>query len=250
MTLDESAEGDSMLRLLLDAGVSAGMRVMDFGCGRGAVTRMLAKIVGVEGRVVGIDRSAPALVVAREKAKARQLQNVTFVQHDLTGPIPGSMVFDVAVARRVLMHVADPVATLRVVAESVRSGGTIVLQELDSWTTPRCTNPHPLHDDVNGWIWSAVSGARHMGFELPSILQASGWSLQHIRGELEIEGHHPSSMTSIVRAVLPHVLANSNVTEQEVDVDTLDERLATERANAGGVYVRNVAFGAWATKGA
>ena len=42
-------------RILLHAGLTAGMRVADFGCGVGVVTRMLAQIVGPSGSVTGID---------------------------------------------------------------------------------------------------------------------------------------------------------------------------------------------------
>src|SRR5581483_9485876 len=42
-------------RVLLEAGLKPGMRVADFGCGVGMVTRMLAEIVGPAGEVVGVD---------------------------------------------------------------------------------------------------------------------------------------------------------------------------------------------------
>src|SRR5215472_7619015 len=42
-------------RVLLEAGLRPGMRIADFGCGVGAVTRMLAEMTGPDGRVTGID---------------------------------------------------------------------------------------------------------------------------------------------------------------------------------------------------
>ena len=39
--------------VLLEAGISNGMTVADFGCGPGAVSRMLASLVGASGSVTG-----------------------------------------------------------------------------------------------------------------------------------------------------------------------------------------------------
>lgn len=40
-------------RLLADGGISSGMRVLDVGCGGGAVSRMAARLVGKTGQVLG-----------------------------------------------------------------------------------------------------------------------------------------------------------------------------------------------------
>lgn len=40
-------------RLLRDAGIAPGMKVLDIGCGHGRVTAIAAALVGDEGRVVG-----------------------------------------------------------------------------------------------------------------------------------------------------------------------------------------------------
>src|SRR4030081_1636202 len=53
-------------RILLKAGLTPGMRVADFGCGVGAVTSMLADLVGASGRVAGIDAHAAQLEQARQ----------------------------------------------------------------------------------------------------------------------------------------------------------------------------------------
>ncbi|MBV8832963.1 MAG: methyltransferase domain-containing protein [Acidobacteriaceae bacterium] len=53
-------------RILLQAGLTEGMRVADFGCGVGVVTRMLAQIVGPSGSVTGIDVDGAQLEQAAE----------------------------------------------------------------------------------------------------------------------------------------------------------------------------------------
>ncbi|HXY84755.1 MAG TPA: methyltransferase domain-containing protein, partial [Gaiellaceae bacterium] len=55
-------------RFLVEAGIGPGMRVLDIGSGVGDVAFLVAGLVGEEGEVVGTDRSAEALTVARERA--------------------------------------------------------------------------------------------------------------------------------------------------------------------------------------
>jgi len=64
-------------RLLVDAGIAAGMRVLDVGCGSGDVSFMLAQMVGEDGQVVGVDRIPARLelsVRAPEEGKRYALQ--------------------------------------------------------------------------------------------------------------------------------------------------------------------------------
>ncbi len=53
-----------------------GERMLDVGCGRGAVTIPAAQQVGAEGRVVGVDLSPEMVRLTREAAAAAGLTNV------------------------------------------------------------------------------------------------------------------------------------------------------------------------------
>jgi len=60
--------------MILDAaGIRPGMRVLDLGCGVGDVAFVAADLVGPDGYVVGVDRSAEALARARIRAGQRGL---------------------------------------------------------------------------------------------------------------------------------------------------------------------------------
>src|SRR5215218_5497922 len=60
-------------RLLGTAGLRAGMRVLDLGCGGGAVTLKIAALVGAEGEVVGIDLDSSILWLAHQEADGSKL---------------------------------------------------------------------------------------------------------------------------------------------------------------------------------
>ena len=59
-------------RLLQDAGLAPGMRVLDVGSGAGDVALLAAEIVGPGGAVVGVDANAAILETARGRAQAAE----------------------------------------------------------------------------------------------------------------------------------------------------------------------------------
>ena len=61
-------------------GVGAGMTCLDVGCGGGDVTFALARRVGPNGRVVGVDLDAEKLELARQEGAGMGLANVGFVR--------------------------------------------------------------------------------------------------------------------------------------------------------------------------
>jgi ubiquinone/menaquinone biosynthesis C-methylase UbiE len=99
-----------------------GERVVDIGCGCGTTTLDAARAVGPDGRVCGLDLSAPMLDVARRRLEASGLGNAEFVQGDAqTHAFTG--VADVAISRFGTMFFADPVAAFANIGSALRSGG-------------------------------------------------------------------------------------------------------------------------------
>jgi ubiquinone/menaquinone biosynthesis C-methylase UbiE len=246
------SERDLTERLLVDAGIGPGMRVLDVGCGRGEVSLLLSQLVGESGAVVAIDRDAHWLGVARERAREAGAANASFVVADMSDLPKELSGLDAAVGRRVLMYQADPVGAVRGVASAVRPGGLVVFQEHDASMVPASVARLPLHAQVHAWIWRTVAreGANlHMGFDLWSVLGAAGLEVQQVRAEAIVqtpEARHPTA--GIVRAILPRITGAGVATEAEIDVETLDARLEAELRGSGATYVGDMVFGAWARR--
>lgn len=76
-------------------------RVLDVGCGQGAVAYRIAEKLNVE--VVGIDLSAENLRIARER---HAHEKITYVMGDATKELPGGR-FDVIILSNILEHIED-----------------------------------------------------------------------------------------------------------------------------------------------
>src|SRR5438067_8741635 len=75
--------GPSTRRLLEDAGITTGMKVLDVGSGAGDVALLVADLVGPSGTVVGIDTNPAILDTARARVRAAGLTNVSFIEGDI-----------------------------------------------------------------------------------------------------------------------------------------------------------------------
>jgi ubiquinone/menaquinone biosynthesis C-methylase UbiE len=110
-------------RLLRQAGLKEGMRVLDLGCGTGGVSLLAAEMVGRSGAVVGIDQSADAIAMAKECSRESGFQQPAFCVNSVeafSSPEP----FDIVIGRYVLTYQPSPAAFIRAASRHVRPGGS------------------------------------------------------------------------------------------------------------------------------
>lgn len=125
-TPDVVAQRDKLLALLAPR---AGERALDIGCGPGLTTEALARAVGPQGSVLGIDIAAPMLAIARQHCAP--LAQATFEQADVTRLPCDDAAFDVALASQVYEYVEQVDQALRELARVIRPGGRAVLVDTD-----------------------------------------------------------------------------------------------------------------------
>ena len=121
---------DSAAYLL--AHLSAGMDLLDVGCGPASITADLAERV-TPGRVVGLDAAAGALEAARATLSERGLsEQVEVTSGDVMALPFEDASFDVVHAHQVLQHLADPVGALAEMRRVTRPGGIVAVPDAGS----------------------------------------------------------------------------------------------------------------------
>src|SRR5437879_2295690 len=116
-------------RLFDAVGVEAGARCVDVGCGGGHMSKELAQRAGTRGSVLGIDLDDTVLELARADLPPDGAANVEFQRGDATQLNLSS--FDVAYARCLLSHMADPAGVVAAMAAAVRPAGVVIVEDID-----------------------------------------------------------------------------------------------------------------------
>ena len=120
-------------RLVADARLRSGMRVLDLGSGTGYPAVLAAQTVGPNGSVMGIDLAEQMLDVARRKATALGLANVTFRTGDVTTLPFEAASFDAVTSRFCLMFLPDISKAAAEISRVLKPGGWLAAAV---WSTP------------------------------------------------------------------------------------------------------------------
>jgi SAM-dependent methyltransferase len=240
-------------RLLEDAGIAPGMRVLDVGSGAGDVSLLLADMVGMSGTVMGVDINAELLQTARARADAADLRNVTFTVGDAASvALPED--FDAVVGRCVLFFIKDRLTVVRRLAGHVRPGGVIAFQEPGNATfRPSALPPSPLLDQVWGWIMELYRRAEmdlHAGLRLFSLFKDAGLPDPQMHLDAAVGGGPDwpgyEYIAGLVRTILPRLVEHGVATAEQVAIDSLADRLRAETVASRGVITTWSFITAWA----
>ena len=238
--------------LLQAAGIGPGMRVLDLGSGPGDHAFAVARLVGPDGSVAGVERSAEAVAMARARAGRLGLANVTFTVGDIHDPAGGGP-FDAVTGRLVLMYVPDPVAVLRTQAGVLRPGGLVAPVEFDV-STARTLPAVSLAVKAKGWITETFRRAgveQSLGARLWEVLADAG---ARPAGMLGVQPHYgpddpgaAALLGGIVCTLMPVMERTGVATAGEVGPDTLISRMARELAGHQAVFAHPMLMTAWGT---
>ncbi len=237
------------------AGMESGMRVLDVGCGVGDTTFLASDLVGPSGFVVGVDRSADAILTARQRAEASGRRNVQFVEGELGAPIAYQDVFDAVVGRLILVHQPNIAAALRRLHAFVRPGGLLAFHEVEFEIRGISDPCSALVEKVRLWLREAC---RLGGIQMNAVSQMPryfyeaglGWptTVLHTLVSSGPDSFGPAYTVRTLRSFAPLLERAGMVTADELGLDTLEARLRESCAN-GAASLHAVNGGAWARLG-
>jgi ubiquinone/menaquinone biosynthesis C-methylase UbiE len=144
-------------QMLLEAGISPGMYILDLGCGIGDVTCWMASQVAPHGSVTSIDLSAEQLAEARLQAATLGVENlITFLQRNASETGLPSESFDIVFCRFLLCHLSDPLGGLKEMHRVLKPGGAIVCQDIDLATVYSLPDSDAVNRSVQASIATGV----------------------------------------------------------------------------------------------
>jgi ubiquinone/menaquinone biosynthesis C-methylase UbiE len=220
---------------LADLPLPDGARVLEVGCGTGAVARTLAVRPGV-GEVVGLDPSP--VFVQRARQIAAGVDNLSYVLGRGTALPFDDGAFDAVVFHTVLSHIPEAGAALAEAARVTAAGGGLAAFDGDyATTTVALGDRDPLQACVDAAMEALVHD-RYLVRRLGTLVRAAGWEVVRLRSHGYVESEDPGYMLTLVDRG-----ADTLVTAGRLGEDAADALKAEARRRvAAGEFFGHIAY--------
>lgn len=159
--------------------IKPGSQILDVGCGTGDDVREMARLVGMGGRVVGVDNSQSMIAEAKKRSEGLDLPIEFHLAEALALPFD-SGTFDGCRIDRSLMHTPDARGTLAEMIRVTRPAGRVAIYEVDFETLIIDADDRSLARRIahtwcdnfrNGWLGRRVPRlVRELGLQDISVV--------------------------------------------------------------------------------
>jgi ubiquinone/menaquinone biosynthesis C-methylase UbiE len=226
-------------------GVSEGWKCLEVGAGGGSVARWLAKRVGTTGKVVATDINTRFLQHLNET-------NLEVRQHNiLTDPLE-SDTYDLVHARWVLVHFPEPEKALRRMADALRPGGWLFIEDPDSGPAFSLGSTEPtikfyidLIRDVMEYLTKQGILHVYFGRNERSFLERLGFlEIGHMGWTRLYRAGEPLAVIGLMslQYMKPMALAAGIITEEQAS------HMTDHLLNPRFTFIDSTVFGAWGKK--
>jgi len=221
-----------------------GERILDVGCGPGFYARELLDEVGPGGSIMAVDASPDMLALARQRCSG--FDNVTFREGNAAALPVDEGAFDAALCVQVMEYVPDPVGALREMHRALRSGGRVLVWDVD-WGTVwwHSEDPDRMRRVLQAWDEHLVhpSLPRRLG----AHLRAAGFVDVAVAGHsfATVSGDSESFSAAMIGMVADFVPGRNGVTGDEATAWKAELRELAER---GEFFFEGTQFCFTATK--
>jgi arsenite methyltransferase len=231
----ELRAADPQQRSMLDSYLSSiefgpAARVLEIGCGTGAVTRAIARRPGV-ALAIGVDPSP--VFVARAEELASGANNVEFVVGDGRALQFAEGDIDTVVVHTTLCHVPQPESLLGEAMRVLRPAGTLAICDGDYATITVATGEF---DPLQACIESVKAAFIHdvwLVRRLPKLLRTAGFQLLETRSHGYLQTTDPGYMLTLVDRGTDTLVASGRIGG---DAAVALKTEARRRADAGEFF--------------
>lgn len=223
-----------------NAGFTAGMTLLDLGCGPGFCTQELSYIAGRSGHVIGVDLSERYIDFLDQISNLHGLNIETicadFMDMDLA---PNSL--DGVYTRWALAWLPDVEAVLKKVIAAMKPGATFAIQEYYDWSL---LQTEPYRENLFHGTRQALEslgdlgGDINIGRRLPSLLSSLGVDVISTRPMTKQARSHEHDWNwpkSFFNTYLPKLVGMGRMTQEQVDL-ALEE--LSELENVEGATIQ------------
>lgn len=205
-------------------------RILEVGCGTGAMLRLLARHAGFKGQALGIDQSRQFIEAAQELALRERVDDRLSFDvgdaHALNFP-PGT--FDTVIAHTLVSHVTDPTMVLSELAWVVKPGGAVVIFDGDYASLTYAYPDHGFGRQMDAALATAAFNNPRIMRDLPRLLPKAGLVLDEAWGDAVVEIGKASYFRSLAEVYAPYVKRAGLLPAQAVDVWLNEQYLAMEQ---------------------
>jgi ubiquinone/menaquinone biosynthesis C-methylase UbiE len=251
LRLLDQVYGVSTRRILREAGLKPGMRVLDMACGVGTVTCWIAEQVGASGSVVAADVSAEQLAVARATwASCEGLPAVEFIEANVYDTGLPAESFDLVHTRLLLCHLNRPGDAIAEFYRLLKPGGVFVCSDLhlSGTLSVPATSAWMRSIEVGHALGKSIGVDYDHGLKLPMRMLEAGFRKPEVSFDAPVYMRGPEKrLWELTFAEAGPAFERAGVATVR-EVDELAAQMKREAEDETTVMVQYPLLCAWAVK--
>ena len=242
------------------AGITPGMHILDIGCGVGDVSLLAARMVGMTGSVLGIDRHIASVEIARRRVASLGVKNVRFESADLNSVderLGATSRWQSSADSSCYCYQPEPSVKPQLYGDyenlalgGLQRYGIVAFQEIDIDMAQ--VPPSELFNSMRSWIIASLQagGANpNMGSNLLRTFLAAGLPRPMMIAATRVESGPDSLIyehhAQIVRSLLPLAKRAGVTVPEEIAVEALADRFREDAVANERATFESRMVGAW-----
>jgi len=204
-----------------------GLRILDIGCGTGAISNDIAKAVGATGYVVAIDNTES--FVKQGKDLFKETSNLDLVHIDVLNyqPNPEDEKFDLIISSRTFQWISTIEQVLDKVKNWLKPGGLLSILDYDhtaiEWY-PKI--PDSMFEYYQTFLkWRADYGMNNsIGKDLPKLLAAHGFSgITSVNAEETYYADQPDKLSIWSKVASSKQMVEDGFVVEELRINAIED---------------------------